>query len=107
MHHVSVFLALATLGASAQVRYPLPYPPRLPGGKALVTHQEKAFLNPGPNLRPGVAVAKTPPKVDFMFYLVPVFHDYLLVIWVALIQIRGPPFHSFFFNLNFHLHFHL
>ena len=52
----------------AQKRYPLPYPPKLPGGKPHVSHRKSAFLKPGPNLRPGVRIAKTPPKIDFMFY---------------------------------------
>jgi hypothetical protein len=49
-------------------RYPLPYPPSLPGGKAFVTEESPDFLKPGPNLREGVTIAKTPPKVDFLFY---------------------------------------
>lgn len=49
-------------------RYPLPYPPRLPGGRTVVTERTEDFLNPGPNLLEGVEVAKTPPTVDFAFY---------------------------------------
>ena len=49
-------------------RYPLPYPPKLPDGKTHVTEQSPVFLKPGPNLRPGVAIARTPPAVDFLFY---------------------------------------
>ncbi len=49
-------------------RYPLPYPPQLPGGQTIVTEQTSAFLKPGPNLRAGVSIAQTPPKVDFGFY---------------------------------------
>jgi len=65
-----VFLVavLSTNVAVAQVRYPLPYPPKLPGGKQHVTHREAAFLKPGPNLRDGVGIAKMPPTVDFMYY---------------------------------------
>src|SRR4051794_40686744 len=51
-----------------RARYPLPYPPTLPGGKEVVREETPAFLQPGPNLRPGVAVATTPPAVDFAFY---------------------------------------
>ncbi len=62
-----VFLAL-TLPAAAQSRFPLTYPPQLPGGKLVVTDRAEAFLKAPPGLRPEVAVAKTPPTVDFMFY---------------------------------------
>lgn len=53
---------------AVKARYPLPYPPTLPGGKTHVTEQSPAFLKPGPNLRDGVAIARTPPVVDFLFY---------------------------------------
>ena len=53
---------------SAQVRYPLSYPPKLAGGKTVVTDRSDAFLEPGPNLLEGVKIAKTPPTVDFMYY---------------------------------------
>lgn len=49
-------------------RYPLPYPPALAGGGTQVTEHSPALLVPGPNLRAGVLVAKTPPVVDFSFY---------------------------------------
>ena len=49
-------------------RYPLPYPPKLPDGQTVVTESSPTFLTPGPNLREGVAIAKTPPVVDFAFY---------------------------------------
>jgi hypothetical protein len=49
-------------------RYPLPYPPALPGGQTHVTEQSADFLVPGPNLQDGVEVAQTPPTVDFLYY---------------------------------------
>lgn len=49
-------------------RYPLPYPPTLPGGQTVVTEQTDDFLAPGRNLREGVEVAKVAPRVDFAFY---------------------------------------
>ncbi len=49
-------------------RYPLDYPPKLPGGVTVVTHSSPLFLEPGPNLRDGVEIAKTAPTVDFAFY---------------------------------------
>jgi hypothetical protein len=53
---------------SAQVRYPLPYPPKLPDDKAFVVDTSEDFLIPGPNLREGVAIAKTPPTITAMYY---------------------------------------
>lgn len=52
----------------AASRYPLPYPPRLPDEKTVVTERSAEFLKPGPNLRDGVQIARTPPTVDFAFY---------------------------------------
>ena len=49
-------------------RYPLPYPPQLPEGRTSVTEQTPEFLTPGPNLREGVEVAKSPPTIDFLYY---------------------------------------
>lgn len=46
----------------------LPYPPKLPDGKTVVTHRSEKFLQPPDTLREGVSIAKTPPTVDFMFY---------------------------------------
>jgi hypothetical protein len=63
-----LMLIVTASTAHAQIRYPLPYPPQLPDGQSVVTHTEAAFLQPGPNLREGVAIAKTPPTVDFLFY---------------------------------------
>lgn len=61
-----VLLMAAT--AEAQVRYPLKYPPQLPGGERVVTDTSPSFLQPGPNLLDGVAIAKTAPQVDFLYY---------------------------------------
>jgi len=44
------------------------YPPELPGGKAFVTDTSDAFLRPGESLRAGIAVAKTPPTIDFAYF---------------------------------------
>ena len=54
--------------AGKKDRYPLPYPPKLEGGKVVVTELDPSFLKPGPNLRDGVTIAKTAPVVDFAFY---------------------------------------
>ena len=71
MNRVIAFIVAAcglATTAHARDRYPLKYPPQLPGGKKFVVHTSRDFLNPGPNLRKGVDVAKTPPKVEFLYY---------------------------------------
>ena len=55
-------------GKTLKDRYPLPYPPKLPEGKTVVTESDGAFLKAAANLRDGVLIAKTPPVVDFAFY---------------------------------------
>ena len=59
---------LAAQTTFAQIRYPLPYPPKLPEGKSVVSHRSPDFLKPGPNLRDGVQIAKTAPLVEMMYY---------------------------------------
>jgi hypothetical protein len=44
------------------------YPPKLPGEKQVVTDTSADFLKPPDTLRAGVAIAKTPPTVDFLYY---------------------------------------
>jgi hypothetical protein len=69
-----MYLALACLGAARQKGaerqnpYPLPYPPALPGGQTVVTDESADLLKPPPGLREGVAIAKTPPRIDFLYY---------------------------------------
>jgi len=68
------FLLLLLLGVGAlgfaQKPKPVepPYPPTLPDGKHVATDSSPDFLKPGPTLREGVAVAKTAPTVDFLYY---------------------------------------
>ncbi len=44
------------------------FPPELPGGVPVVTDTSDAMLVPPATLREGVAVAKTPPTIDFLYY---------------------------------------
>lgn len=44
------------------------YPPTIPGGKEFATDTSPDFLQPPATLLPGVAIAKTPPAVDFTYY---------------------------------------
>src|SRR5262245_41009299 len=42
--------------------------PALPEGKAVATDTSDAFLKPTSTLKSGVAIAKTAPTIDFLFY---------------------------------------
>jgi hypothetical protein len=44
------------------------FPPALPGGATVVTDTSDAFLKPPATLKEGVAIAQTPPTVDFLYY---------------------------------------
>lgn len=55
-------------GRTLVERYPLPYPPKLPEGKTVVTESDPSFLVPNDKLRERVEIAKTPPVIDFAFY---------------------------------------
>jgi hypothetical protein len=46
----------------------LSFPPELPGGQETVTDTSDAFLKPADTLRPGIAVAHTPPTIDFAYF---------------------------------------
>jgi len=46
----------------------LSYPPKLPGGKTLVTDASKTFLASPATIEQGVSVGAAPPTVDFLFY---------------------------------------
>lgn len=46
----------------------LAYPPALPGGERVVTFETNKVLAKPDTIRRGVAVAKTPPKIDLMYY---------------------------------------
>ncbi len=44
------------------------FPPQLPDGQRSLTESSPKFLDPPETLREGVAIAKTPPTVDFLYY---------------------------------------
>ncbi len=54
------------------------FPPKIPGGKQVVTDTSPAFLKPTDTLCDGVKIAKTPPTVDFMYYS---GQDYEATLW--------------------------
>src|SRR4051794_39935993 len=44
------------------------FPPTLPGGQEVVTDRTRDFLRTPATLRAGVAIAETPPTVDFLLF---------------------------------------
>jgi hypothetical protein len=66
---VAVTVSLVLLApVAAQKKDAVTYPPVLPAGKDVLTDTSPDFLKPPATLRKDVAVAKTPPTVDFLFY---------------------------------------
>ena len=66
-----MLLAFSLFSASAQrpgTREDVSFPPALPDGAQMVTDTSEKFLQSTGTLRPGVAVAKTAPTIDFAFY---------------------------------------
>lgn len=59
---------LVPAAAHAQANKKPVIPPTIPGGATVVTDSSPAFLVPRDTLKPGVAVAKTPPVIDFQYY---------------------------------------
>ncbi|MFQ5732095.1 MAG: YncE family protein [Planctomycetaceae bacterium] len=68
MQCVAVCLSAVIGFASAAVAQRITYPPKLPGGKTIVSDTSAEFLKPPASLKTGIAVAKTPPTVDFLFF---------------------------------------
>src|SRR6185369_11749292 len=58
-----LFLVPAALPAQT-----LTWPPTLPGGKTVLSDSSPLLLKPTPTLQKDVAIAKTPPQVDFLYY---------------------------------------
>ena len=44
------------------------FPPRLPGNQEMVTDTSAEFLKPPATLKADVAIARTPPSIDFLYY---------------------------------------
>ena len=65
-----VLLALPAAGETAKKpeAAPLPFPPRLPSGQAVATDASPRFIERPAYLAPEVQVAKTPPRIDFLYY---------------------------------------
>ena len=46
----------------------LKFPPTLPNGERVVTDKSEAFLKPTETIGQDIAIAKTPPTVDFLYF---------------------------------------
>ncbi len=64
----AVVLPSPDAAGQAQKKSALTFPPVLPDGKPVVTDTAAEFLKPPATLKKDVAVAKTPPTVDFLYY---------------------------------------
>lgn len=58
---------LAALLVPADAAENIPWPPELPGGKASVVIEGKELLEPKVELKEGVTIARTPPRVTFRY----------------------------------------
>lgn len=65
---LAVVTAIAIAAADTRTRAEPNFPPRLPDNKLVVTDRSDDFLKPPSSLKPDVAIAKTPPTVDFLYY---------------------------------------
>ena len=66
----ALFLTLlrAVPAQTASTDKPVTYPPVLPDGQELASDTSDELLKPPGTLLPEIEIAKTPPKVDFLFY---------------------------------------
>lgn len=62
-----LFLTLSGPAAFGQIEE-LSWPPELPGKQDVVSIESADLLKPQPNLRADVSIAKTPPRVDLLYY---------------------------------------
>ena len=65
---MKLFVVLLTTLPAIALAQDLQWPPRLPGGKNIDSGSSPKLLQPGSNLRPGVKIAKTAPRIDFLYY---------------------------------------
>lgn len=67
--YASCFVAISSLFyASAVHSAELEYPPKLPDGKAKVAVKSEKLLTPPEKFDKSIAIAKTAPKVEFLYY---------------------------------------
>jgi hypothetical protein len=65
------------------------FPPHLPGGEQAVTDSSPEFLKPPATLREGVAIAQTPPTVDFQYFPGQTYETKLWSNWGDSIAVGG------------------
>ncbi len=65
---IGVLTVVCVAQAAAAPKSKQTFPPKIPGGKKVVTATSVEFLQPRSDLKPGTKIAKTPPTVDFMYY---------------------------------------
>jgi hypothetical protein len=63
-----LFVAPAAAQKKPKPESEVTFPPKLPGGKEVVPDSSDEFLKPPASLKEGVAIAKTAPAVDFLYY---------------------------------------
>jgi len=74
MFHSARWFVVCVLAFSitARVSYgqieQLKWPPRLPGGQSMASVESKDLLKPQPGLKSDVRIAKTPPRVELLYY---------------------------------------
>jgi len=61
-------IALALKAAAREAAPALTFPPELPDKQTLVTDESPEFLKPAATLREGVEIAKTPPRIELLYY---------------------------------------
>ncbi len=64
----SLCAALIAMLSSAVAAAEIPWPPELPGGKPSLVIEGEQLLKPKVELKEGVTIAKTPPRVEFHYY---------------------------------------
>jgi hypothetical protein len=64
----SVIFLVCSVETSSAFAQEVKFPPKLPGGKLIVTDRSAAFLKPTGELRKGTVIAKTAPQVDFIYF---------------------------------------
>jgi len=84
-------LALVVLvAAGARARGDgLAFPPALPGGVAVVSDTSAEFIRRPADLDPGIAVATTPPRIDFLFYPVQSYPGNPWSVWGDSLAVDG------------------
>ncbi|MCH8147305.1 MAG: hypothetical protein IH987_04820 [Planctomycetes bacterium] len=82
----SVLAAMVTIDAGAAE---LAFPPKLPGGRTVVTDKSPKFLKPVSDLHAGVEIARTPPAIDFLYYPEQTYPGHPWSVWGDSLAVGG------------------